>query len=41
MVTILEAAEATRLKLREQGHSPIPVNGKRPLIKAGKLRCFR
>src|SRR5262249_52447529 len=32
MVTVLEAAEATRLKLREQGHSPIPVNGKRPLI---------
>ena len=32
MDTLLEAAEATRLKLREQGHSPIPVNGKRPLI---------
>jgi hypothetical protein len=32
MTTLLEAAEATRLKLREQGHSPIPVNGKRPLI---------
>ena len=32
MVTDLEAAEAIRLKLREQGHSPIPVNGKRPLI---------
>jgi hypothetical protein len=33
MVSILEAAEATRLKLREQGHSPIPVKGKKPLIK--------
>ena len=32
MTTLLEAAEATRLKLREQGHSPIPVSGKRPLI---------
>jgi hypothetical protein len=32
MTTLLEAAEATRLKLREQGHSPIPVNGKRPLF---------
>ena len=32
MDTLLEAAEATRLKLREQGHSPIPVKGKRPLI---------
>jgi hypothetical protein len=32
MNTLLEAAEATRLKLREQGHSPIPVKGKRPLI---------
>jgi hypothetical protein len=33
MDQILEAAEATRHKLRERGHSPIPVNGKRPLIK--------
>jgi hypothetical protein len=32
MSNLLEAAEAIRLKLREQGHSPIPVNGKRPLI---------
>lgn len=32
MTTLLEAAEATRLKLREQGYSPIPVNGKRPLF---------
>jgi hypothetical protein len=32
MDQILEAAEATRHKLREQGHSPIPVNGKRPLF---------
>ena len=30
MATLLEAAEATRLKLREQGHSPIPVKGKKP-----------
>ena len=29
----LQAAQATRLKLREAGLSPIPVNGKRPLIK--------
>ena len=32
MDTLLEAAEATRLKLRAQGHSPIPVKGKKPLI---------
>lgn len=28
----LQAAQATRLRLRETGFSPIPVNGKRPLI---------
>ena len=32
MDALLEAAEATRLKLRAQGHSPIPVKGKKPLI---------
>ena len=32
MISLLEAAEAVRLKLRVQGHSPIPVNGKKPLI---------
>ena len=32
MISLLEAAEAVRLKLRAQGHSPIPVNGKKPLI---------
>jgi hypothetical protein len=30
-MTLLEP-EAVRLRLRERGHSPIPVNGKRPLI---------
>jgi hypothetical protein len=33
MTTLLEAAEATRLKLKDLGYSPIPVNGKKPLIK--------
>jgi hypothetical protein len=33
MTSLLEAAQATRLKLREQGYSPIPVEGKIPNYK--------